>query len=96
MGFLRSVRDETDDEGEIEAEKRSLRELLTTFRVKSQIELPGLADDREAQNAIGNLIAQSVLRRRDNDRWIYRKYIEGIDGTARPYGPQRPVTEHTP
>jgi hypothetical protein len=66
MGFLRSVRDETDDEGEIEAEKRSLRELLTTFRVKSQIELPGLADDREAQNAIGNLIAQSVLRRRDN------------------------------
>jgi hypothetical protein len=66
MGFLRNVRDETDDEGEIEAEKRSLRELLTTFRVKSQIELRGLADDREAQNAIGNLIAQSVLRRRDN------------------------------
>jgi hypothetical protein len=66
MGFLRNVRDETDDEGEIEAEKRSLRELLTTFRVKSQIELPGLADNWEAQNAIGNLIAQSVLRRRDN------------------------------
>jgi hypothetical protein len=66
MGYLKTVRDETDDEGEIEAEKRALRELLLTFRVKSQIELPGLADDREAQNAIGNLIAQSVLRRRDN------------------------------
>ncbi|HVT55161.1 MAG TPA: hypothetical protein VHD34_03825, partial [Xanthobacteraceae bacterium] len=64
MGFLRSVRDETDDEGEIEAEKRALRELLTTFRVKSQIELPGLADDRDAQNAIGELIARSVRRRK--------------------------------
>lgn len=66
MGFLRSVRDETDDEGEIDAEKRALRELLTTFRVKSQIELPGLAEDKDAQHAIGNLIAQSARRRRDH------------------------------
>jgi hypothetical protein len=63
MGFLQKVRDETDDEGEIEAEKRALRELLTTFRVKSQIELPGLADDSDAQNAIGRLIAQAARRR---------------------------------
>ena len=43
------------------------------------------------------LVWGTVLRRRDNDRWIYRKYIEGIDGTARARTDHTgPVTEHTP
>ena len=28
------------------------------------------------------LVWGTVLRRRDNGRWIYRQYIEGIDRTA--------------
>ena len=30
-----------------------------------------------------HLIWGTVLRRRDNGRWIYRKYIEGVDGAVR-------------
>ena len=29
------------------------------------------------------LVWGTVLRRRDDGRWIYRKYIEGVDGAAR-------------
>jgi len=29
-----------------------------------------------------HLVWGTVLRRRDNDRWIYRKYIAGIDGAV--------------
>ena len=35
------------------------------------------------------LVWGTVLRRRDNDRWIYRKYIESIDGAAVPAWAQR-------
>lgn len=63
MGFLKTVRDETDDESEIEAEKDALRALLITFRVKSQIELP-LAEDKEAQRSLGKFIAYYATRRR--------------------------------
>lgn len=66
MGYLKTVRDETDDEGEIEAEKRALRALLITFQVKSQIELPDLAEDKAAQHALGRFIARYALPRRNN------------------------------
>ena len=66
MGYLKTVRDETDDEGEIEAERRALRALLVTFRVKSQIELPSLARDEDAQRALGHFIARYAFRQRDN------------------------------
>jgi hypothetical protein len=35
------------------------------------------------------LVWGTVLRRRDNGRWIYRQYIEGIDRTAPPARMQR-------
>jgi hypothetical protein len=66
MGYLKTVRDETDDEGEIAAEKRALRALLITFQVKSQIELPDFAEDEDAQRALGNFIARYALPRRNN------------------------------
>jgi hypothetical protein len=66
MGYLKTVRDETDDEGEIEAEKRALRALLITFRVKSQIELSGLAEDEDVQQALGRFIARYAQQRRGN------------------------------
>lgn len=66
MGYLKTIRDETDDEGEIEAEKRALRALLITFQVKSQIELPALAEDEDAQQALGRFIARYALQRRNN------------------------------
>ena len=66
MGYLKTVRDETDDEGEIEAERRSLCALLVTFRVKSQIELPGLAQDEDAQRALGRFIARYAIGQRNN------------------------------
>ncbi len=66
MGFLKSVRDDTDDEGEIEAERRALRELLQTFRVQSQIELPVLAEDESAQRNMGHFIASYARKRRHN------------------------------
>ena len=66
MGYLKTVRDETEDEDEIEAEKRALRALLVTFQVKSQIELPNLAEDEDAQQALGRFIARYALPRRNN------------------------------
>jgi hypothetical protein len=66
MGYLKTVRDETDDEGEIEAERRALRALLVTFRVKSQIELPALAQDEDAQRALSRFIARYAIRQRKN------------------------------
>jgi hypothetical protein len=66
MGYLKTVRDETDDEGEIEAERRALRALLVTFRVKSQIELPAFAQDEDAQRALGRFIARYAIRQRNN------------------------------
>jgi len=35
------------------------------------------------------LVWGTVLRRRDNGRWIYRQFIEGIDRTAPPARMQR-------
>jgi hypothetical protein len=66
MGYLKTVDDETYDEGEIEAEKRALRALLITFRVKSQIELPDLTEDEAAPRALGQFIARYASQRRNN------------------------------
>ena len=66
MGYLKSICDETDDEAEIDAEKRALRELLSTFRVRSQIELPDLGCDEEAQQNMARFIALHALKRQTN------------------------------
>lgn len=66
MGYLKSACDETDDDGEIDAERRALRELLRTFRVNSQIEVPGIAGDEEAQHGMGRFIAFHAPKRRRN------------------------------
>jgi hypothetical protein len=42
------------------------------------------------------LVWGTVLRRRDDDRWIYRHYIEGIDGTAPPVLMQGPADGRRP
>jgi len=36
----------------------------------------------------GRLVRGRVLRRRDDGRWIYREYIEGVDGVDRSARPQ--------
>jgi hypothetical protein len=44
----------------------------------------------------GRLVRGTVLRRRDDGRWIYRKYTEGVDGANRSAQLQQPASRRHP
>jgi hypothetical protein len=72
---------------------RTIASPLQLFRVPAATRRPPYAEVWHLWRVViprrsitGRLVWGTVLRRRDDDRWIYSEYIEGIDGL---HGPAR-------
>ena len=69
---------------------RMIASTLDIFRVRATKQRPPYEEVWHLWSVLiprrtitGRLVWGMVLRRRDDGRWIYRKYIEGLDGADR-------------
>jgi hypothetical protein len=62
---------------------RTIASPLHLFRVRAATRRPPY---EEVWHLTDRLVWGTVLRRRDDDRWIYRECIENIDGLRVPAG----------
>lgn len=69
---------------------RTIASTLDVFRVRAPKQRPPYEEVWHLWSVLiprrsitGRLVWGTVLRRRDDGRWIYRKYIDGINGTDR-------------
>jgi len=74
---------------------RTITSTLDIFRVRALRQRPPYEEVWHLWSVLiprrsitGRLVWGMVLRRSDDGRWIYRKYIEGVDGAERSARPQ--------
>jgi hypothetical protein len=74
---------------------RLIASTLDVFRVRATKQRPPYEEVWHLWSVLiprrsitGRLLWGTVLRRRDDGQWIYRKYIEGADGVDRSARPQ--------
>ena len=68
---------------------RMITRTLDIFRVRATKQRPPYEEGWHLWSVLiprrsitGRLVRGTVLRRRDDGRWIYRKYIESVDGAS--------------